>query len=63
MKIETEGFSMETLARLRAIGHTIQPYDSNIRQGRAMGILLEPSSGTIFGASDPRSADGAAVGY
>lgn len=63
VKIETEGFSMETLERLRAIGHTIQPYDSNIRQGRAMGILLEPSSGTIFGASDPRSADGAAVGY
>ena len=63
VNIETDGFSLETLERLRDMGHTIKPYKDGRRQGRAMGILLEPSSGIIFGASDPRSADGAAIGY
>ncbi len=45
---------------LEIMGHDIQRRHT---MGRAMGILIDPETGVRQGASDPRSPDGAAVGY
>ena len=45
---------------LEIMGHKIQRRRT---MGRAMGIMIEPETGVRQGASDPRSPDGAAVGY
>jgi len=63
LNIERNGASPETLARLRSMGHDVRVSSSSRSQGRAMGIYLDPKSGVRLGASDPRDADGAAIGY
>ncbi len=63
LRFEPFGFSADTLRLLRDMGHEISPFETSRSQGRAMGILIDPDSGLFRGASDPRSWDGAAVGY
>ncbi|MGH9795524.1 MAG: gamma-glutamyltransferase [Candidatus Acidiferrales bacterium] len=63
LNIERYGASPETLARLRSMGHEVRVSNSSRSQGRAMGIYLDAKSGVRMGASDPRDADGAAIGY
>jgi hypothetical protein len=46
--------------RLREINHRISEID---RIGEAMGITIDPKTNERFGAADPRSPDGKAVGY
>jgi gamma-glutamyltranspeptidase/glutathione hydrolase len=55
------GISREILERLEEMGHKIMPHTGGIFGG-AMAILIDPTTGTYFGASDPRT-DGAALGY
>lgn len=63
LNIERYGASPETLARLRSMGHDVRVSNSSRSQGRAMGIYVDPKTGVRLGASDPRDADGAAIGY
>ncbi len=63
INIERDGASPEVLARLRGMGHEVRVSNSSRSQGRAMGICLDPETGVRMGASDPRDADGAAIGY
>jgi gamma-glutamyltranspeptidase/glutathione hydrolase len=60
IRIEKWGVGADAVEKLKAMGHTIDWYRT---QGRAMGILIEAESGVISGAADPRSPDGAAIGY
>ena len=46
---------------LRRLGHDVVPSDAS-EFGGAQAILVDPETGTYFGASDPRK-DGAAIGY
>ena len=50
---------------LAAMGHTFDKSAGSRGEhwGDAEGILIDPISGIRHGASDPRSADAAAVGY
>ena len=63
LKVEPNGFSTESLSILRAMGHRIQYTGTSNSQGRAMGILIDPRTKECVGCADPRSADGAAIGY
>jgi gamma-glutamyltranspeptidase/glutathione hydrolase len=56
---ERFGLSPDTLALLKARGHTLVEFDS---QGVAEGILYDPKADVIDGASDRRAPDGAAIG-
>ncbi|RMD95111.1 MAG: gamma-glutamyltransferase [Calditrichaeota bacterium] len=60
IKIETWGVSKDTVEKLKAMGHRIAWRST---QGRAMGILIDPETGLLMGAADPRSPNRAAVGY
>ena len=57
---EARGLSPDTLALLKAKGHTLfeVPY-----QGTAQAILREPSTGVLQGAWDRRWPEGGAAGY
>jgi gamma-glutamyltranspeptidase/glutathione hydrolase len=55
------GISRELLLKLEGMGHNIRPHTGGIFGG-AMAILLDPKTGSLFGACDPRT-DGAALGY
>ncbi len=55
------GTPRSTIEALRALGHTVVPSHGS-RFGGAQAILVDPTTGTYFGASDPRK-DGAAIGY
>jgi gamma-glutamyltranspeptidase/glutathione hydrolase len=57
---ESGGMPPETIAGLRDRGHALQELG---RQGDAESIAVNPKSGLILGASDPRSSDAKAVGY
>lgn len=61
--IEKFGVSPETQRLLEMFGHRVRVSGSSRSQGRAMGIMIDPSTGLRLGASDPRDDDGAAVGY
>ncbi len=63
LKVEPFGFSADTLRLLRDRGHEIRRFKTSRSQGRAMGILIDPETKAFLGVSDPRSPDGAAVGY
>ena len=63
LKVERFGFSPDTLLLLQDMGHKVKLLDTSRSQGRAMGILIDPETGWFLGASDPRSPDGAAVGF
>lgn len=57
--VEPWGLSPDTLALLRARGHVVVVADES--QGRAPTLVIDPATGLRFGASDPRSFNGAAV--
>ena len=63
LTIEKFGVSPETLRLLEMFGHKVRISGSSRSQGRAMGIMIDPSTGLRLGAADPREDDGAAVGY
>jgi gamma-glutamyltranspeptidase/glutathione hydrolase len=52
-------------ADLKAMGHLFEgnARNAHVHWGDAEGICIDPKTGVRFGASDPRSADAAAVGY
>ncbi|MBI3735460.1 gamma-glutamyltransferase [Candidatus Sumerlaeota bacterium] len=55
------GASHEAIEGLRAMGHEVHPAAGD-DFGGCQAILVDPATGTYFGASDPRK-DGAALGY
>jgi gamma-glutamyltranspeptidase len=56
-------FPTETLVELEHRGHLLNRWGPwQERAGHANGIVLQPGTRTLMGASDPRS-DGAAIGY
>jgi len=64
-RVELEqGISVETMARLAQMGHSVVPVTGYARSafGRGQIIYRDPGSGALWGGSDPR-ADGQAVGY
>ena len=63
LRIERFGASPDTARLLEMMGHEVQVWGTSRRQGRAMGIMVDPETGLLKGAADPRAADGAALGY
>ncbi|MEE8606267.1 MAG: gamma-glutamyltransferase [Nitrospiraceae bacterium] len=63
LRIERFGASPDTTRLLEMMGHEVQAWGTSRRQGRAMGIMVDPETGLLKGTADPRAADGAAVGY
>lgn len=61
LEFEKYGLSVDTVVALRAMGHTVVERPGY--QGDAESIAIDPATGKIFGASDPRQADARAVGY
>ena len=57
---ERNGLSPDTLAILKARGHTFRAIE---RQGSAEVIVVEPRSGKLAGGDDRRNAGGGAAGY
>jgi gamma-glutamyltranspeptidase/glutathione hydrolase len=56
-------FPDATIAELARRGHAVNRWgDWHERAGHAHGITIDPVSGVLLGAADPRS-DGAAIGY
>ena len=56
-------FPDATIAELERRGHLVNRWGPwNERAGHAQGITVDPATGALMGAADPRS-DGAAVGY
>jgi gamma-glutamyltranspeptidase/glutathione hydrolase len=60
IRIEAEGVTPEALARLEAMGHTASMAGS---QGSTPCIFMDPETGELTGAPDPRDPDGGAAGY
>lgn len=57
------GMPLETVTGLRALGHEVVLGNAPLGgYGGAQIVLVDPATGTLFGASDPRK-DGAALGY
>lgn len=63
LRIEKYGTTVDTIRLLQGMGHCVRVSRSANSQGRAMAILIEPGTGVRLGAADPRSPDGAALGY
>jgi gamma-glutamyltranspeptidase/glutathione hydrolase len=57
---EFRGMSPETAAGLRAKGHILE---EGGQQGDAETIAIDPYTGLLVGASDPRNPEAKAVGY
>jgi gamma-glutamyltranspeptidase len=56
-------FPPETVARLRALGHDVVLIDGwSPAVGQAQAIVIDPETGLLAGAADPR-ADGSAAGW
>jgi len=62
---EHYGISPDTVAILKAKGHTIKERQSyeGAYQGDGETIGVDPATGLLSGAADPRKADAKAVGY
>lgn len=60
IRIEELGTTTDSARLLEQMGHHIAWFGT---QGRAMGIMIDPESDFRMGAADPRSPNGAAVGY
>ncbi len=60
LNMEKYTTSLDSQRLLEMMGHRIRTTDG---QGRAMGILIDPKTGTRHGAADPRDPDAGAVGY
>lgn len=56
---ESEAFSEETIAKLKAMGHSLRTRGI----GDAHGIIIDPATGLFYGGADPRSRSSAARGY
>ena len=63
LRIEKFGASPDTVRLLEMLGHQVRISEGSRSQGRAMGIMVDPETGILKGAADPRAADGGAVGY
>lgn len=62
LRIETAGLPPATLERLRALGYTLRPYEARDPYFASVhAVLVDPATGTLHGASDPRDY-GAAAG-
>jgi gamma-glutamyltranspeptidase/glutathione hydrolase len=59
IQYEKNGLSPDTLALLRARGHTLDEVDV---QGVAQAIVFDAAQDMLEGASDRRAPDGAAIG-
>jgi gamma-glutamyltranspeptidase/glutathione hydrolase len=58
--IETGGLDDGTLEALRRYGYTLTPYpEMDGYFARVHAVLMDPATGTLFGASDPRDYGGA----
>jgi gamma-glutamyltranspeptidase/glutathione hydrolase len=59
-----EGIPKKVAKRLVSMGHTVEVVTGYPRSlfGRGQIILRDPTSGVLWGASDPR-ADGCAMGF
>jgi gamma-glutamyltranspeptidase/glutathione hydrolase len=60
IRIEEDGVSQVTFASLQAMGHEVNMGGS---QGRTHCIMIDPETGEIIGAPDPRDGDGGAAGF
>lgn len=60
IRIEDEGVTPATLASLESMGHTAGMSGS---QGRTHCIMIDPQTGEVIGAPDPRDGDGGAAGH
>ncbi len=60
IRIEEDGVTPETVRELEAMGHTVSMGGS---QGRTHCIRVDPETGELVGAPDPRDRDGGAAGY
>jgi gamma-glutamyltranspeptidase/glutathione hydrolase len=60
IRIEADGVTEAAFAGLESMGHTVSMAGS---QGRTHCIMLDPVSGKLIGAPDPRDGDGGAAGY
>jgi gamma-glutamyltranspeptidase/glutathione hydrolase len=60
LRIEAGGVSPETVARLEAMGHTVQVRG---RQGSIHSIMIDPATGERLGAPDYRQSDAGAAGH
>ncbi len=60
LRIESDGVTPETLAALEAMGHTVSMSGS---QGSTPSVFMDPETGLLTGAPDPRDRDGGAAGY
>jgi len=59
ISIEADGVTPETVAKLRAMGHTV---NVGGRQGTAHSIMVDPRTGALLGAPDYRDRDAGAAG-
>ena len=60
IRIEEDGVTPQVLAALQEMGHTVSMSGS---QGRTHCIMVDPETGELIGAPDPRDRDGGAAGY
>jgi gamma-glutamyltranspeptidase/glutathione hydrolase len=62
---ERFGMNADTAALLRAKGHILPERKSyeGAYQGDGETIAVDPATGVIYGAADPRKPDAKAVGY
>ncbi len=60
LQIEKFGTTLDSQRILESMGHRVRIQG---QQGRAMGIIIDPLTGLLYGGADPRDDDGAAVGY
>jgi gamma-glutamyltranspeptidase/glutathione hydrolase len=60
LSMEKYTTSLDSRRLLEMMGHRIRTTEG---QGRAMGILIDPKTGTRHGAADPRDPDAGAIGY
>ena len=56
------GISAETIAALRAMGHTVEVIDNGIMFGGYQAIARDPETGVLTGATEMRK-DGTVAGY
>jgi gamma-glutamyltranspeptidase/glutathione hydrolase len=63
LRMEKFGTTVDSQRLLEAMGHAVDNTRSSRWMGSAMAILIDPLTGLLHGASDPRQADGAASGY
>ena len=62
MNYERYGLSVDTIRRLVEMGHKLVPTAGTGYQGDAESIAVDPGTGKLLGAADPRQPDSRAVG-